>query len=110
MKDTLGEREGSTYEVVQKREKFKAFACRIEVGAYTDDKCTNEGSWQSQLVPVGHETATNNGGCVASKSELKRQGEEISLQVREGVAVDGETHTGHCSQKKIKYQLSRWLP
>ena len=43
---------------------------QIEGGAYTDDKCTDEGSWQPQLVPVGHETATNNGRCVASKSEL----------------------------------------
>ena len=79
--------------------KFKNF------GAYTNDKCTDEGSWQSQLVPVGNETAANNGGCVASKSELRRQGKETSLHVKEGVAVDGETHTGHCP-----YQLSQWLP
>lgn len=45
----------------------------VEDGAYTDDKCTDEGSWQSQLVSVGHQTASNNGGCVASKGELQRE-------------------------------------
>ena len=48
-------------------------AALAEDGAYTDDKCTDEGSWQSQLVSVGHKAASNNGGCIASKGELQRE-------------------------------------
>ena len=44
----------------------------VEDEAYTDDKCTDESSWQSHLVSVGHKTASNNGGSIAGKGELQR--------------------------------------
>ena len=38
---------------------------------YTDDKCTDEGSWKPHFVPVSHQATPNNGGCVAGKGELE---------------------------------------
>ena len=38
--------------------------------AYTDDKGTDECSWQPQLVLGGDQTASDDGGSVAGKGEL----------------------------------------
>ena len=37
---------------------------------YTDDKCTDEGSWKSQFVCVGYQATPNNCRSVTCKREL----------------------------------------
>jgi hypothetical protein len=41
------------------------------INSYTDNKGTDESSWEPQLVAVGNQATTNDGSCIAGKCELQ---------------------------------------